>query len=81
MDTLNKRMVIMFTGWVECNTDQTTFQYIGEMAANKAVISGTKFMSLDENEQGNYMLEDLGQAITYSVDGEFNQIEIDIEDV
>ena len=39
------------------------------MAANKAVISGTKFMSLDENEQGNYILEDLGQAITYSVDG------------
>jgi len=81
MDTLNKRMTIMFTGWIECNPDQTTFQYLGEMAANRAVISGTKFMSLDENEQGNYILEDLGQAITYSVDGEFNQIDIDIEDV
>ena len=80
MDTLNKRMTIMFTGWIECNTDQTTFQYIGEMAANRAVISGTELMSLPENEQGNYTLEDLGQAITYSVDGEFNELEIDIED-
>jgi hypothetical protein len=80
MDTLNKRMTIMFTGWVECNTDETTFQYIGPMAAHRAVISGTKFMSLSEHEQDNYILEDLGQAITYSVDGEFNELNIDIED-
>ena len=78
---MTKRMVIMFTGWIECNTDQTTFQYIGDMAANRAVISGTKFMYLDEHEQDNYILEDLGQAITYSVDGEFNELSIDIEDV
>ena len=81
MDTLNKRMVLGFSGWVECDPDKTFFQYIGDMAANRAVISGTKFMSLNENEQRNYILEDLGQAITYSVDGEFNELDIDIEDV
>ena len=83
MDTLDKRMTIMFSGWIECNPDQTTFQYIGPeqygLMSTGKVITGTEFMSLSENEQGNYILEDLGQAITYSVDGEFNEYDIDIE--
>jgi len=81
MDTLNKRMVLGFAGWIECDPDKTKFQYIGEMAANRAVISGAEFMSLSENEQGNYILEDLGQAYTYSLDGEINDMTLDIEDV
>ena len=79
MDTLNKRMVLGFSGWVECDPDKTFFQYIGEMAATKAIISGTEFMSLPEHEQDNYILEDLGQAYTYSLDGELNDLTIDIE--
>ena len=52
---------------------------------SKKTINMTHFEESDygffcDLEQDNYILEDLGQAITYSVDGEFNELDIDIED-
>ena len=84
MDTLNKRMVLGFSGWVECDPDKTMFQYIGPekygLMSTGNVITGREFMALTEHEQDNYILEDLGQAYTYSLDGELNDLTIDIEE-
>ena len=77
---MTKRMVLEFSGWIEADPDKTFFQYTGEMAATKAIISGTEFMSLSEKQQDDYILECLGQAYEYSLDGELNDLHIEIEE-
>ena len=78
MEKTNK-IIVSFSGWVECNPEETSFQYIGEIAANRAVISGTKYMRLSQNEKDNYILECLGQAYTNSLDGELMDLEVKVE--
>jgi hypothetical protein len=77
-------MVIEFSGWVEADPDKTFFQYIGPepygLMSTGNLITGTQYMTLDEHEQDNYILECLGQAYEYSLDGELNDLHIEIEE-
>ena len=81
---MTKRMVLEFSGWVEADPDKTFFQYIGPephgLMSTGNVITGTQYMALNEDERDNYILECLGQAYQYSVDGELNDLQVDIED-
>ena len=56
------KIIIGFNGWVEADPESIRFQYIGEMAAAEAFITGTDYLKLDEDERDNYILEDLGVA-------------------
>ena len=86
MDTVtNKRLIVEFSGWVECDPDKTMFQYIGPekygLMSTGNVITGREFMALTEHEQDNYILEDLGQAYTYSLDGELVHCDVEIDEL
>jgi len=73
------KIIIGFNGWVEADPETIRFQYIGEMAAAEAFITGTDYLKLDEDERDNYILEDLGTAYTNAFDGELDQCDIRIE--
>lgn len=74
------KIVIGFNGWIEADPDSIRFQYIGEMAAAEALISGTDYLKLDEDERDNYILEDLGAAYTNAFDGELDMCDVTVEE-
>tara|TARA_B100000085_G_scaffold61107_1_gene53951 strand:- start:232 stop:495 length:264 start_codon:yes stop_codon:yes gene_type:complete len=78
------RMILEFSGWVECDPDKTTFQYIGGAALRndpgfKEIITGAEYLDLTEDERDCYILEDLGQAYTNSLDGELSDLVLEVE--
>ena len=86
MDTIEKRMVIGFAGWIECDPDKTWFYYIGSdqfgsvMGGDDIRITARSYMKLPPDEQDNFILECLGEAFISSLDGELNDMTIDIEE-
>ncbi len=74
------KIIIGFAGWVEADPESIRFQYIGEMAAAEALISGTDYLKLDEDERDNYILEDLGAAYTNAFDGELDMCDVTVEE-
>jgi hypothetical protein len=74
------KIIIGFSGWVEADPESIRFQYIGEMAAAEALISGTDYLKLDEDERYEYILEDLGQAYTNAFDGELDVCDVSVEE-
>lgn len=80
-----KRLVVEFSGWVECNPEETWFQYIGNdpfegVMGGDVRITGKEYITLSPKQQGDFMLESLGEAIQYSVDGEFADINLEVEE-
>ena len=74
------KIIIGFSGWVEADPESIRFQYIGEMAAAEALISGTDYLKLDEDERDNYILEDLGVAYRDAFDGELDMCDVNVEE-
>lgn len=80
-----KRLIVEFSGWVECNPEETWFQYIGNdpfegVMGGDVRITGKEYMTLSPEQQGDFILESLGEAIQYSVDGEFGDINLEVEE-
>ena len=80
-----KRLIVEFSGWVECNPEETWFQYIGNdpfegVMGGDVRITGKEYMTLSPEQQGDFILESLGEAIQYSVDGEFVDINLEVEE-
>ena len=75
------RLIVSFSGWVECDPAKTTFTNI-DLHNNKhpEQITGEEWMELEEHIQGDYVLECLGQAYTNSIDGELQDLDIEVED-
>jgi len=74
------KIIIEFNGWVDADPENIRFQYVGEMAATEAFISGTDYLKLDEEERGNYILEDLGKAYETAFDGLLEQCDVNVEE-
>jgi hypothetical protein len=86
MDTItNKRLIVYYSGWMECNPEKTKFQYIGPeqygLMSTGGQITGDEYMALSPEQQGDYILECLGQAYQYSVDGELMECNVEIDEI
>lgn len=91
MDTITnrsnyKRMIVEFSGWIECNLDNTWFHYIGNdlvgvIGGDELRITARSYMKLPPEEQDNFILESLGEAYISSLDGELNHCDIEIEEL
>lgn len=77
---MTNKIIIGFNGWVEADPETIRFQYIGEMAAAEAFISGTDYLKLDEDERDNYIIEDLGVAYSTAFDGELDMCDVRVEE-
>ena len=49
---MTNKIIIGFSGWVEADPETIRFQYVGEMSAAEALISGTDYLKLEEDERG-----------------------------
>ena len=76
------RLIVSFSGWVECDPAKTTFTQYGYDSSSKLPeqITGEEWMELEEHEQADYVLECLGQAYMNSVDGELQDLDIEVDD-
>ena len=60
------KIIVEFSGWVECDSSRVLFQYIGDEHDDDVrrwpVITGNEWLKLSEDEQDDYILEDIIQA-------------------
>jgi hypothetical protein len=73
------KIIVEFSGWVECDSDKVMFQYIGEKLntpLNMAAITGTEWLKLSQDEQDDYILEDCIEAQKTALDGSYEHMDI-----
>lgn len=71
-----KRLTVLFSGWVDCDPDATSFMSINSLKE----ISGTEYCNLPKEKQGDYFLVDLAQAYSSALDGELTDCTIECEE-
>ena len=77
------KIIIEFNGWVEADPETIRFQWIGDYVGNeshKHIITGAEYLKLDEDERGDYILEDLSVAYRDAFDGLLEQCDVIIEE-
>ena len=74
------KIIVSCAGWCEADPDRVRFQYIGPDDNNEQYITGTEWLSLDEEARDDFILECAGTAFATALDGEYDQIDIEVED-
>jgi hypothetical protein len=70
-------IVVEFSGWVVADPDKTLFFKIGD-SEGPETIDGKQWLALDEDDRGDYILDNVIDAQRDSLDGDY--LEIDIEE-
>jgi hypothetical protein len=74
------KIIVEFSGWVECDSDKVMFQYIGPeqygLMSTGGSITGTEWLKLSEDDQDNYILEDCIEAQKTALDGEYEHMDV-----
>ena len=74
------KIIVSLSGWFEADPDRTMFQYFGQRYDAEKLIGGKRWLSLPKDERSNYMLESISTALKYSLDGDYEHIDIEVED-
>jgi len=74
------KIIVEFSGWVECDSDKVMFQYIGEKLNTPLNITGTEWLKLSQDEQDDYILEDCVHAQETAIDGSLEVLDVIVED-
>ena len=79
------KIIVSMAGWCEADPARTMFQYIGPRDDVEKLIGGEQWLSLPEYDEQevcreDYILESVVSAFKYSVDGEYDQIDIEVTD-
>ena len=77
------KIIVSVAGWCEADPEKIRFQLIS--SGGKAYITGTEWLELpecgDENNVGrdDYILECAGTALATAIDGEYDQVDVEVE--
>ena len=74
------KIIVSMAGWCEADPARTMFQYIGPRDDVEKLIGGEQWLGLPENDRADYILENVVTAFKYSVDGEYDLIDIEVTD-
>ena len=74
------KIIVSMSGWCEADPSRTMFEYIGNRDDVDKLISGEQWLSLTEDDRGDYILESVLTAFKYSLDGEYEQIDVEVEE-
>ena len=77
---MSNRIIVEFSGWVECDSDKVKFQYISNDDDRCTVITGTEWLKLSEDDLDNYLLEDCTEAQKTALDGSLEHCDVIIVD-
>ena len=87
MDTVtNKRLIVEFSGWMECDPDKTWFQYIGNdpyegVMGGDIHITGKEYMTLPPELQGDFILKCLGETYMDALDVELMNCDVEVDEL
>jgi len=74
------KIIVSVAGWCEADPSRTMFQYLGDRDDVDKLISGEQWLSLTEDDRGDYILENVLTAFKYSLDGDYEQIDVEVEE-
>lgn len=79
-----KRLVVEFSGWMQCDPEETTFQYFGNdpfegVMGGDIHINGKEYMTLPPEEQKNFVLKCFGETYISALDVDLAQCDIEVE--
>jgi hypothetical protein len=69
---MEEYIIIDFSGWIKISPEKVKFVNIG--SEEEKVISGAEWMKLNEDERGDYVLEDVIAAQRDCYDGSYDDI-------
>lgn len=72
------KIIVEFSGWVECDSDKVIFQSLSE-DNSRQLITGTEWLKLSEDEQDDYILEDCTEAQRTALDGSLEYLDVIIQ--
>ena len=78
-----KKIIVQVSGWCEADPEKVRFQITSENG--EAYITGAEWLELpesgDENNVGrdDYILECAGTAFATAVDGEYDQVDVEVQ--
>jgi hypothetical protein len=77
---MSKKIIVEFSGWVECDSSRVFFQYIGDEhddgVTRWPLITGNEWLKLSQDEQDDYMLEDCIEAQRTALDGSYEHLDV-----
>ena len=81
-----KRLIVEFSGWMECDPEKTSFVYVGDDAFEGVMggdihITGREYMTLSPEQQGDFILHCLGETYMDSLDGELVHCDVEIDEL
>ena len=83
-----ERLIVEFAGWIQCDPEETKFHYVGSkesldsfFGGGDIQITGKEYMTLSEEERGNFVLECLGDSYINALDGECDHLTVEVEEV
>ena len=78
-----EKIIVEFSGWVECDSSRVFFQYIGDEhddgVTRWPLITGNEWLKLSQDEQDDYILKDIIQAQKTALDGSYEHMDIIIQ--
>ena len=72
-------IVIEFSGWIVADPDKTLFFKVGDSGKQDTRpqnITGKQWLELDESERSDYILDNVIDAQRYSLDGDYDLIDV-----
>jgi len=72
---MSNRIVVEFSGWVECDSDKVKFLHL----ASRDVITGAEWLELSEDDRDDYILEDYIEAQRTALDGSLEDLDVIIQ--
>ena len=78
------KIMVSVSGWCEADPDKVRFQLISD-TEGRELITGTEWLALPEYDElelsrDDYILECTGTAFATALDGEYSQVDIEVEE-
>ena len=88
---MSEKIIVIFSGWCECNPDKVNFVWMGGGQlpnGYKDVITGTEWLALTPTEdegtigpyRDDYCLESCADAQLTAIDGSYDDIHVEVEE-
>ena len=74
------KIIVSCAGWCEADPDHTRFQSIRDDDTQEMYITGREWLSLGEEARDGFILESVASAFVTALDGEYDSVEIEVED-
>jgi hypothetical protein len=76
---MKDKIVVLFSGWIEGEPEEYTFQYCGHDDSKDGIITGDEYVALSDEDRGEYILENLSKQIAEACDGAYEDIQVEVQ--